>query len=124
MRYLTSEGMWLLPSPEGFDCEVVVSGNEVCPDAERLELVRTALAALSNLNSRGVGYLESFVDRTKVGRGDDWNLVGVESGRREERSDQLTLHYAVGADIYGDWFVTFQRSSGKDFPVAFGRKQV
>jgi hypothetical protein len=123
MRYLESDGMWLLPSPEDFDCEVLVAGDKACPHPERLELIRSAVALLGELRTRGVSYLESFVDRTKLAPGHNWTLVGVEAGRREDRQDRFTLHYSIEHDIYGDWFVTFQRSGDNDYPVAFGRRQ-
>jgi hypothetical protein len=123
MRYLEAEGAWLLPSLQSSECEVLVSGEPSQPDATRLVLVQGAVAALGNLRSRAISYLEEFVDRQRFANGSEWFLVGIQSIPPNETTEQFTFHFSLEADTYGLWAVTFQLSSGRYFPVAFARRQ-
>jgi hypothetical protein len=123
MRYLDAEGAWLFLSPENPECEVLISGDPSQPDATRLALVQGAVAALGDLRSRAISYLEEFVDRQRFAKGSEWFLVGMQSIPPNETTEQFTFHFSLDADTYGLWAVTFQLSSGRYFPVAFARRQ-
>jgi hypothetical protein len=124
MRYLPDDELWLLPSPEGLDCEILVGGDQSSPDPVRLALVLDATAAIERLQSEARSYLESFVDPTKVGAEGQWHLEGLKSEPRNETTEQCSLYFSIENDLYGEWSVTFEVSTGKYYPVAFSRRQL
>lgn len=117
--------MWMVPSPDEIDCEVLVGGNSSAPDPVRLAVIYDAMKSLEDLRGKAISYFELFVDRKKFSCDEsEWYLVGLESGRAEETNEQFILYFSLGADVYGEWSVSFQVSSGRYIPVAFARRQV
>jgi hypothetical protein len=86
--------------------------------------VQNATAAIEQLQSEARSYLESFVDRTKVAAGDEWHLEGLKSEPRNESPEQCSVYFSLENDLYGEWSVTFEVSTGKYYPIAFSRRQV
>ena len=109
-RYLEAERMWLLSAPESIRCEVLVSGDPTSPDTVRLAFVQGAIASLDDLQVKAISYLEDFIDLQKLGSNGKWSLEGIESGRLQEKEDQLSLGLTFDADLYGYWLITFQLS--------------
>jgi len=124
MRYLAADGVWLLPAPEGLDCEILVAGDRSCPDPVRLALVRNATTTIEHLQSQARSYLESFIDRTKVVAGGEWHLEGLKSEPGNETTEQCSLYFSLENDLYGEWSVTFEVAAERYYPVAFSRRQV
>jgi hypothetical protein len=130
MRYLESEGAWLIPPPAGESLEVLVAGNSNAPEPARLELVRRALAILGELRDRAAAYLDAFVDRVRFAKGNTWYLEGLEAGTEPgELASRLRLCFTVEGDTYGYWSVTFEvppseATQSMFFPVSFARRQV
>ena len=124
MRYLDSEGVWLLPPPEGESFEIIVAGNQSAPSAARMAMVEKAIPKIGELCAKAISYLDAFVDRNKFAPGDNWYFEGLDSGRLAGQSeDQLSLYFSIEGDTYGEWSVSFQITGPHHFPIAFFRRQ-
>jgi hypothetical protein len=123
-RYLEYENAWLLPSPDGESCEVLVAGDSAGPNAKRLALSEAAIRLLPELRERAAAYLDEFVDCMKFATTSKWHLEGFSCGSAGETEDQFSLGFSREDDTYGKWSVTFQLSSGRYFPVAFARHSI
>jgi hypothetical protein len=125
MRYLETEGMWLLSAPEDQSFEVLVAGDRSAPDAARLSIVEKTIPVLDGLVVRATAYFDEFVERAKFAEGNGWYFEGLESGRvAAEPENQLILHFSIEGDTYGLWSVSFQVSGSQYYPVAFFRRQI
>jgi hypothetical protein len=126
MVYFESDGAWLLPGPDGKRCEVRVAGSRSAPDPERLALVQRVLQRLDELHERAVAFLDAFVDRVRIAPGGHaWDLDGVSSAPRDaSASNQVTLHFVIEGDTYGEWAVTLQESGTHFFLAALTRRQI
>lgn len=126
MVYVESEGAWLLPGPDGKRCEVLVAGSRNAPDPERLALMQRVWPRLDELQQRAAGFLDAFVDRARIApEGHAWDLDGVSSSPRDaSATNQVTLHFVIEGDTYGQWAVTLQESGTHFFLAALTRRQI
>jgi len=122
-RYIESQRAWLLPPSAAHDCEVLVGGDSVAPDAPRLALTETALRSLSELSQRAAAHLDEFVDRKRFAAVSEWFLEGFECGLAAHAENEFSLSFSLEGDTYGRWSVTFRCSGGRYFPIAFDRCQ-
>jgi hypothetical protein len=125
MRYLDTEGVWLLPPPEGESFEIIVSGDRSGPDAGRVAILKKAMEAMDEIRARATAHLEAFVERSKFADGSDWYFEGVESGRAaSEHEAHFSLYFSIEGDIYGEWSVSFEESDSRFYPVSFMRREI
>lgn len=125
MQYLDTEGVWLLPPPEGESFEIIVSGDRAGPDVSRMAILEKALEDLGEIRVRAIAYIEEFVERSKFADGSDWYFEGVESGRdANEPKTHFNLYFTIEGDIYGEWSVSFKESSSRFYPISFMRRQI
>ena len=126
MVYFESEGAWLLPGPDGRRCEVLVAGSRNAPDPERLALVQRVLPRLDELHERAAGFLDTFIDRSRIAPGGHaWDLDGVRSSPRDApATNQVTLHFVLEGDAYGEWAVTLQESGTRFVLASLTRRQI
>jgi len=124
LRYIESQGAWLLPAPEGIDCEVLVAGDNNGPHAASLAAAEAVLPSLSALRDRAAAHLDEFVDRKKVAPDSEWFLEGIEFGLNRDAEGGIVLSFSLEGDTYGSWSVTFGLSSGRYWPTELSRRQV
>jgi hypothetical protein len=126
MVYFESDGAWLLPGPDGRRCEVLVAGSRSAPDPERLALMQRVLSRLDELRERAAGFLDTFIDRARIAPGGHaWDLDGVTSSPRDApASNQVTLHFVLEGDTYGEWAVTLQESGTHFVLASLTRRQI
>lgn len=125
MRYLEEQNAWLLEAPRGHELEVLAGGSADAAKPASVALVDRALSDVSLLESSARGYLREFLSQSLSEVLGSWTLEGLESGCGEApRDDQVALVFSDPADTYGQWSVSFQFSSDRFFPVAFGRRQI
>jgi hypothetical protein len=126
MVYFESDGAWLLPGPDGRRCEVLVAGSRNAPDPERLALMQRVLPRLGELHERAAAFLDAFVDRARIAPGGHaWDLDRVSSSPRDaSATNQVTLHFVIEGDTYGEWAVTLQESGTHFFLAALTRRQI
>jgi len=126
MVYFESDGAWLLPGPDGRRCEVLVAGSRNAPDPERLALMQRVLSRLDELRERAAGFLDTFIDRARIAPGGHaWDLDGVTSSPRDaQASNQVTLHFVLEGDTYGEWAVTLQESGTHFVLASLTRRQI
>ena len=126
MVYFESDGAWLLPGPDGRRCEVLVAGSRNAPDPERLALMQRVLSRLDELRERAAGFLDTFIDRARIAPGGHaWDLDGVTSSPRDApASNQVTLHFVLEGDTYGEWAVTLQESGTHFVLASLTRRQI
>jgi hypothetical protein len=123
-RYIEDQKAWLLPAPATHECEVLVGGDGVAPDAARLALTETALRSLAELRERAAAFLDEFVDRKKFAPDAEWFLEGFECGLAAHAANEFSLSFSLEGDDYGGWSVTYRCSGGHYFPIAFARCQI
>jgi hypothetical protein len=125
MAFVESDGTWLLPGVTPSRCEVRVAGSRNAPDPERLALLDRVLPQLEELHARAATWLDGFVDRNRfAAQGHGWELAGVSSAPRDAAgTNQLTLHFVLEGDPYGEWAVTLQESGAHLFLAALTRRQ-
>jgi hypothetical protein len=126
MVYVESDGAWLLPGVTAARCEVRVGGSRNAPDPERLALLDRVLPRLDELRERAAGWLDGFVDRQRFApQGHGWELDGVSSTPRDAAgTNQVTLHFVLEGDPYGEWAVTAQESGAHFFFASLTRRQI
>jgi hypothetical protein len=126
MVYFESDGAWLLPGPDGRRCEVLVAGSRSAPDPERLALMQRVLSRLDELRERAAGFLDTFIDRARIAPGGHaWDLDGVTSSPRDApASNQVSLHFVLEGDTYGEWAVTLQESGTHFVLASLTRRQI
>ncbi|HYH81820.1 MAG TPA: hypothetical protein VEX86_18580 [Longimicrobium sp.] len=103
---MTDEELWFANLPET-EVEIVVGGGPDAPDPDRAAQAAWAVERLDALFKRAKSYLDHFVDREKLGRG-EWRLDSVVLGRCDcDRADELDLVLGLPMDD-GEWTVRFR----------------
>jgi hypothetical protein len=123
-RYIQSQGAWLIPAPNGVNCEVLVAGDSNELDPARLAEAESVLRSLAPLRDRAAAHLDEFINRQKLAPGSEWFLEGIEFGFNRHAEGDVSMEFSLDGDTHGSWSVVFLRSSGQYWPVAFGRRQI
>jgi hypothetical protein len=126
LRYLPQENVWLVfPVEETY--EIIFPGNQVEPDANRLEFGKKILETIETLRRNATDYLDLFVNYEKLKSKGEWHFEGIEFGRTDDAPlNQFEMMFTLVEDIYGFWYVRYKfegEYSQRSLPIEFGRRQ-